>query len=132
MRSPAELVAAKQQPVEAVVDLVPPDADVIVPLANGEPRSIVAALDAAAADGRLQGVRIHQMHAIYDHPHLHGAYGDRLRHVSYFLGAIERAAYAAGGCQLVPAHFSGESSRSTGACPAWIVRCGIFRPLARR
>ena len=25
------------------------------------------------------------MHAAYDHPHLHGDYGDRLRHVSYFL-----------------------------------------------
>jgi acyl-CoA hydrolase len=106
VKSPAELVAAKQQPVDAALDLITDDADVIVPLANGEPRSIVAALDAAGAEGRLRDVRIHQMHAIYDHPYLHGAYGDRLRHVSYFLGAIERAAYAEGGCQLVPSHFS--------------------------
>ena len=35
-----------------------------------------------------------------------GKYGDQLRHISYFLSAIEREAYAEGGCHLVPSHFS--------------------------
>jgi acyl-CoA hydrolase len=106
VQSAAELVAAKRAPVEAVLDLVHDGADVVVPLANGEPRSVVAEIDRAAAEGRIQGVRIHQMHALYDHPHLHGAYGDRLRHISYFLSPVERDAFAEGGCRLVPAHFS--------------------------
>lgn len=99
-------IASKRAPAEAVVDLVSVGADILVPLANGEPRVVVAALDQAAADGRLDGVRVHQMHALYDHPYLHGKYGDRLRHISYFLSSIEREAYAEGGCYLVPSHFS--------------------------
>jgi len=99
-------IAAKRAPAESVIDLVPVGADILVPLANGEPRVVVAALDQAAADGRLEGVRVHQMHAVYDHPYLHGKYGDQLRHISYFLSGIEREAYAEGGCHLVPSHFS--------------------------
>jgi acyl-CoA hydrolase len=106
VRSIGDSIAAKRSPANAVVDLVEVGADILVPLANGEPRRVVDALDQAAADGRLDGVRVHQMHAGYDHPYLHGVYGDRLRHISYFLGPIEREAYAAGGCQLVPSHFS--------------------------
>ena len=106
VRSISEQISAKRAAPEAVVDHVPVGADVIVPLANGEPKLLIEAIDQAAADGRIDGVRVHQMHASYDHPHLHGEYGDRLRHVSYFLSAVERAAYADGGCQLVPAHFS--------------------------
>ncbi|MEO6988395.1 MAG: acetyl-CoA hydrolase/transferase C-terminal domain-containing protein [Aquihabitans sp.] len=89
---------------DAVLDLLPPGADVIVPLANGEPTAIIDAIE-AGADG-LEGVRIHQMHALYDRPYLHGAYGDRLRHVSYFLSHITRSAHWAGTVDLVPNHFS--------------------------
>lgn len=81
-----------------------PGSDVVVPLANGEPRALIAALDEHA--GRLRDVRVHQMHALHDHPYLHGVHGDRLRHVSYFLSEVTRPAYAAGTCDLVPAHFS--------------------------
>jgi acyl-CoA hydrolase len=89
---------------EVVLNLVGPEADVIVPLANGEPRRLIETLDAHA--GELTSVRVHQMHALHDHPYLHGAHGDRLRHVSYFLSPITRAAFAEGTCDLVPAHFS--------------------------
>ena len=89
---------------EAVLDLVGPETDVIVPLANGEPRRLIDTLDAHA--GELSSVRVHQMHALHDHPYLHGAYGDHLRHVSYFLSPITRAPFAEGTCDLVPAHFS--------------------------
>lgn len=78
--------------------------DVIVPLANGEP---VAVLDAIEADAdRFDGLRIHQMHAIHDRPSLHGAYGERIRHRSYFLSHVTRPCYAAGTIDLVPANFS--------------------------
>src|SRR5438270_13093768 len=91
-------------PPEAVLEHVDDDADLIVPLANGEPVSLLDAIE-AGADG-LRGVRVHQMHALYDRPYLHGEYGDRLRHVSYFLSPVTRAAFAAGTCDLVPHHFS--------------------------
>ena len=91
-------------PAEAVLDLLIPGADVIVPLANGEPTSILDAIEAAA--DQLEGVRIHQMHALRDRPYLHGVYGDRLRHVSYFLSHITRPAYWEGTIDLVPNHFS--------------------------
>lgn len=89
---------------EAVLEHIGPGADVIVPLANGEPTTLVATLDAHASE--LDGVRVHQMHALHDHPYLHGVHGAHLRHVSYFLSAVTRAAFAEGGCDLVPAHFS--------------------------
>ena len=92
-----------RDPVD-VLDRVGPGADVIVPLANGEPKLLLDALDAHA--DRLDGVRVHQMHTLYDRPYLHGARGEHLRHVSYFLSPVTRRAYAEGGCDLVPAHFS--------------------------
>ena len=49
---------------------------------------------------------MHQMHALHDHPYLHNAYGDHLRHISYFLSPVTRPAFANGDCDLVPAHFS--------------------------
>ena len=55
---------------------------------------------------RLSGVRVHQMHALQERPYIHGAFGDRLRHVSYFLSGATRKAYWEGGCDLVPNHFS--------------------------
>jgi acyl-CoA hydrolase len=89
---------------EAVLHLLERSGDVIVPLANGEP---VAVLDAIEAnDDRFDGLRIHQMHALYDRPSLHGAFGDRIRHRSYFLSHVTRPCYAAGTIDLVPSNFS--------------------------
>ena len=78
----------------------------IVPLANGEPVAVMDAVDAAAASGALAGVRVHQMHALHEHPYLDGRYGDRLRHVSYFLSAVTRPRFHDGTVDLVPCHFS--------------------------
>ena len=89
---------------EAVLDHVPPLADIIVPMANGEPVALVDVLE--AEHRRLEGVRIHQMFAIHERPYLHGECGHHLRHVSYFLTAPTRQAYWAGHIDLVPNHFS--------------------------
>jgi acyl-CoA hydrolase len=89
---------------EAVLDLLGRTGDVIVPLGNGEP---VAVLDAIEADAeRFDALRIHQMHALHDRPSLHGAFGDRIRHRSYFLSSVTRPCYAAGTIDLVPSNFS--------------------------
>lgn len=89
---------------EAALDLIGPHTDVIVPMANGEPVGLLDALDAAGPG--LTGVRVHQMHALHDRPYLHGAHGDNLRHVSYFLSHVTRPAYWNGTIDLVPNHFS--------------------------
>jgi acyl-CoA hydrolase len=93
-------------PVDAddVLRHIPPQADVIVPMANGEPVGLLDVLD--AEHRRLDGVRIHQMHALHPRPSIDGSCGARLRHVSYFLSPVTRPAYWAGGCDLVPNHFS--------------------------
>ncbi len=88
----------------AVAEHIGPGADVIVPMANGEPVGLIDALE--AAQDRLVDVRVHQMHALHRRPYIDGAYPGRLRHVSYFLSAATREAYWSGGCDLVPNHFS--------------------------
>jgi acyl-CoA hydrolase len=91
-------------PPEAVLDHLEDGADVIVPLANGEPVSVLDAMEAGAE--RFRGVRVHQMHALHDRPYIHGTMREHLLHVSYFLSPVTRAAFHAGGCELVPNNFS--------------------------
>ncbi len=88
----------------AILEHIGPGADIIVPLANGEPVTLLDAIEAHA--NWLSGVRVHQMHAVHDRRYLHGAFGDRLRHVSYFLSHVTRPCFAAGTIDLVPNHFS--------------------------
>ena len=70
-------------PADAIIDHLGDGSDIIVPLANGEPVGLLDALERSAES--LSNVRVHQMHVLRDRPYLHGAFGDRLRHVSYFL-----------------------------------------------
>jgi len=89
---------------EAVLAHLAPEADIIVPLANGEPVTLLDVIDANGAE--LRRVRVHQMHVLHDRPYLHGVYGDNLRHVSYFLSHITRPCFQAGTIDLVPNNFS--------------------------
>lgn len=98
------LLAARRGAPDDVLALVPSGTNVIVPLANGEPRTLIDALDRAGP--HLDAVRVHQMHALHEHPYLAGAYGDRLRHISYFLSPVTRRHFHAGTLDLVPCHFS--------------------------
>ena len=89
---------------EEVLEHVGQGADLIVPLGNGEPVSLLDAIEAVA--DTLDGVKVHQMHVLRDRPYLHGAFGDRLRHVSYFLSEVTRPCFRAGTIDLVPNNFS--------------------------
>ena len=89
-----------------VVELIGPDGNIIVPLANGEPTAVMDALETAAAAGRLTAVRVHQMHALHERAYLAGEFGDDLRHISYFLSHVTRRHFANGTVDLVPSHFS--------------------------
>jgi acyl-CoA hydrolase len=88
----------------AVLEHIRPGADLILPLANGEPVALMDTIEQHA--GSLHDVRVHQMHALHDRPYLHGAYPGRLQHLSYFLSHVTRAPFHAGTIDLVPNNFS--------------------------
>ncbi len=90
--------------MEALVQQLPVNANLIVPIANGEPVKLLDQLEARS--DQMEGVRVHQMHALRDRPYLHGAYRGQLEHVSWFLSHITRPAFEAGGCHFAPANFS--------------------------
>ncbi|MCU1368267.1 MAG: putative 4-hydroxybutyrate CoA-transferase [Ilumatobacteraceae bacterium] len=91
-------------PPAAVLEHIAARADIIVPIANGEPVTLLDAIE--RHESSLSGVRVHQMHALHDRPYLHGSCGDRLRHVSYFLSHVTRPCFRAGTIDLVPNNFS--------------------------
>ena len=87
-----------------VLDHIGPGTQIVVPLAVGEPVTLLDEIERVGHD--LEGVRIHQMHALHDRPYLHGEFGDKLRHIAYFLSHVTRESFARGHCDLVPANFS--------------------------
>jgi hypothetical protein len=93
---------APARSAEAVLEHVLDGHDLIVPTANGEPVTLLDAVESAAAAEEIDDVRVHQVFPLRERPHHAGAYGDRLRHVSYFLGATLRPHYEAGTIDLVP------------------------------
>jgi acyl-CoA hydrolase len=88
----------------ALLDHVPPQADLILPMANGEPVTLMDTLEDRADE--LDGVRVHQMHALHERRYFHGHCAGHLHHVSYFLSKATRSAYWEGTIDLVPANFS--------------------------
>lgn len=94
--------------VHDVLGHVEPSTPLIVPLANGEPTAVLDCVENAIAERpeRFEALRVHQMHAIHERPYLAGAYGNRLRHVSYFLSEVTRPHFRRGTVDLVPSHFS--------------------------
>jgi acyl-CoA hydrolase len=103
-RSPiAEALAAKRVNAEAVLDHIEPGADLIVGCANGEPQTVIDAIEAGSA--ALSEVRIHQMLPVRDRPYFHGE-RPSLRHVSWFLSPQLRKPFHEGRCDLVPNSFS--------------------------
>lgn len=91
---------------EELVAGISPGTNVVAGMANGEAHTLTDALEAAAAAGRLRGVRVHQMHALRDRGYYDGRYGDDLRLVSYFLSHVTRRYAQLGTVDVVPAHFS--------------------------
>jgi acyl-CoA hydrolase len=100
----SDLFESKLVPFEAVLEHIEPGADLIMPNANGEPAKLIDVIEEHAEE--LQGVRIHQMHALRERRYINGEFGDHLRYVSYFLAPPSRKAYLAGKCDLVANHFS--------------------------
>jgi acyl-CoA hydrolase len=83
-----------------VLEHIRPGSDLIVPSDNGEPVTVLDAIEAAA--GQLERVTVHQALAAHDRSYHAGAFGDRLPHVSYFLTPKLREHYERGTIDLMP------------------------------
>lgn len=92
----------KKLSAQEVVGLIDQGADIIIPIANGEPIHLLDILEEHA--DQLQGVKIHQMLALRNRPYIEGAY-EGLKHVSYFLSGATRKVYQQAKMELVPNNF---------------------------
>ena len=103
MTAVRQAIAAKRQRPEAVLSHLPADGDAIVGLGNGEPKTVIDAIEAGAA--QLDNLRLHQMLPLRDRPYIEGEV-DGMRHVSWFLSRHDKDAFQRGDCDLVPNNFS--------------------------
>ena len=88
--------------VADLVDRLGPGTDVIVPIANGEPRAFLDEVDRRRHD--LVGVKVHQMSPMRPRG-FHGADHGGVQYVSYFLSDHLRQPFAEGCIELVPNDF---------------------------
>jgi acyl-CoA hydrolase len=103
MTAIAAAIEAKRCPAGEVLSHLASGGDAIVGLGNGEPKTVIDAIE-AGADG-LEDVRLHQMLPLRDRPYIEGGVAG-LRHVSWFLSPHDKAAFHRGDCDLVPNNFS--------------------------
>ncbi|AOV06231.1 propionyl-CoA--succinate CoA transferase [Sporosarcina ureilytica] len=82
------------------IALVEQDADIILPIANGEPIRLLNILEENYT--RLQNVKIHQLLALRERAYIEGKMPGHLSHTSYFLSGATRKAFANGTVELVP------------------------------
>jgi acyl-CoA hydrolase len=98
-----EELGRRRRSAEDVLELIPEGGQVVVGTANGEPVSVLDAIEAGAAG--LRDVRLHQMLPLRSRPSIEGELPG-LRHVSWFLSPYDREAFHRGACDLVPNNFS--------------------------
>lgn len=98
-----DLLKEKRKKPEDILALIKDGDDIILPLANGEPKVLLDCIEAHATQFRQ--VRLHQMHALRQRDYINGKYADHLKHVAYFLSGASRKAFLEGKCDLVPNHF---------------------------
>ena len=88
---------------QQIINLIEKDADIILPLANGEPHKLLDILEGNA--DALTNVKIHQLLALNPRKYIEGAFPGKLKHISYFLSGATRKMFQQGMVDLVPNHF---------------------------
>ena len=88
---------------QQIISLIKKDADIILPLANGEPHKLLDILEGNA--DALTNVKIHQLLALNPRKYIEGAFPGKLKHISYFLSGATRKMFHQGMVDLVPNHF---------------------------
>jgi acyl-CoA hydrolase len=99
----ADQLREKRRRAEDVLGHIAVGGDVIVGAANGEPKTVVDAIEASAHF--TEEVRLHRMLPIRDRDYFEGKVKG-LRHVSWFLSPHDKDAFHRGECDLVPNNFS--------------------------
>ncbi|MFB5087444.1 acetyl-CoA hydrolase/transferase C-terminal domain-containing protein [Psychrobacillus sp. PGGUH221] len=93
----------KQLSERQIIELIEKDADIILPLTNGEPHKL---LDILEENGdALTNVKIHQLLALKHRKYMEGAFPGKLSHLSYFLSGATRNMFHQGLVDLVPNNF---------------------------
>lgn len=92
----------KQLNPQELLGLIDKGADIIIPIANGEPVKLLDILEEHADE--LEGVKIHQMLALRERSYIKGEL-EQLKHVSYFLSGATRKVYQQAKMELVPNNF---------------------------
>lgn len=90
----------KRLNAEKFIDLIEKEADIIIPIANGEPHCLLDILE--ANHSKLHDVKIHQMLTLRERDYINGKMKGHLSHVSYFLSGATRKAYQESKIELVP------------------------------
>jgi hypothetical protein len=88
-----------------VVALICDGTDLIVSMANGEPRDLLDAVEEAAAARELSGLTVHQMHPVKPRRSMTGELLGAMEHTSYFLSGPDRRSVGTG-VTYAPANFS--------------------------
>ena len=86
-----------------VIGLIEKEADIIIPIANGEPIRLLDILEEHSPE--LSNVKIHQMLALHPRKYILGETPGQLSHVSYFLSGATRKTYQQAKMELVPNNF---------------------------
>lgn len=87
---------------QEVIELIDDGADIILPIANGEPIRLLDILEENA--DKLNNVKIHQLLALHPRPYIRGEL-EQLKHVSYFLSGATRKVYQQSKMELIPNNF---------------------------
>ena len=85
---------------DSLLQLIDHEADIIIPIANGEPIHLLNMLEGNYT--KLHKVKIHQMLALQERDYILGEMKGYLSHVSYFLSGATRRAYRDGKIELIP------------------------------
>ncbi|KQL35003.1 MULTISPECIES: acetyl-CoA hydrolase/transferase C-terminal domain-containing protein [Bacillaceae] len=93
----------KQLSERQIIELIEKDADIILPLTNGEPHKLLDILEENT--DALTNVKIHQLLALKHRKYMEGAFPGKLSHVSYFLSGATRNMFHQGLVDLVPNNF---------------------------
>lgn len=94
---------SKELTKQQVVQLIPQQADIVLPLTNGEPNLLLDYLE--EAEQQLQEVRIHQLLPLKNRKYMANTNHEHLKHVSYFLSGANRKEFYQGGTDLMPNNF---------------------------
>lgn len=93
----------KQLSERQIIELIEKDADIILPLTNGEPHKLLDILEENT--DALTNVKIHQLLALKHRKYMEAAFPGKLSHVSYFLSGATRNMFHQGLVDLVPNNF---------------------------